>query len=141
MKDARLRFMKHVEQDGDCWNWQSELNNRGYGFFYIAERRLLAHRYSYELFNGPIPHGLEIDHLCRNRRCVNPDHLETVTTKVNVLRGISFAAVNAKKTHCPKGHSYEFFDGTSRRCKPCHSEKMRRYNRKRTEQAKERASA
>lgn len=86
---------------------------------------VLAHRYAYELLVGPIPEGLHIDHLCRVRLCVNPAHLEAVTCHENNRRSTSPTAVNAKKTHCPRGHEYTeentYFappDGR-RMCKPC----------------------
>ena len=66
-----------------------------------------AHRLAYELVKGPISDGLQIDHLCRNRACINPDHLEAVTQRENILRGEGVAALNARKTHCPQGHAYD----------------------------------
>lgn len=86
--------------DGGCWRWRNCVDKGGYGK--VASK--LAHRISYEAFIGPIPEGLTIDHLCRNRRCVNPAHMEPVTNKVNVLRGISPSAKHAAKTHCVYGH-------------------------------------
>lgn len=82
-----------------CWRWAGTLS-LGYGTF----RGFRAHRISWELLRGTIPHGLTIDHLCRNKSCVNPDHLEPVSSVENVMRGIGFPAINARKTHCKRGH-------------------------------------
>ncbi len=90
--------------DNGCWEWQGCEVGRGYGGF----NGTYAHRFSYELFNNTIiPAGLTIDHLCRNRKCVNPDHLEAVSLKENILRGTCPPAKNALKTHCPRGHPYD----------------------------------
>ena len=92
MTEAEQRFWKYVDKTGDCWNWLGGSYGAGYGGFYIGggrenRKRAYAHRFAYEHHVGPIPEGLEIDHLCRNRRCVNPDHLEkAVTHQVNQLR-------------------------------------------------------
>ncbi len=90
-----------------CWDYMGTKGNNGYGCLWHDGHSTFAHRFAYQLFVGPIPEGLEIDHLCRNRKCVNPDHLETVTKKENLLRGIGFGAINARKTHCPNGHAYD----------------------------------
>lgn len=97
----RDRFMKHVVADeSGCWLWQSVIGKDGYGKFATSgTTKPLAHRIAYELFVGPIPEGLQIDHLCRVRRCVNPEHLEPVTQLENVRRGIW-----AQATHCKYGH-------------------------------------
>ena len=98
------RFFNKIEQTNNCWNWIGGKQTNGYGMFWTGKELVLSHRFSYELFKDKIPKGYTIDHLCRNRVCVNPEHLEVVTQKINVLRGNSFCSINSKKTHCPKGH-------------------------------------
>lgn len=107
------KFWRLVDRRGpsDCWPWIGGLDGHGYGTFGVRVspgkwRNEKAYRFAYELLVGPIPDGLHLDHLCRNRACVNPAHLEPVTNRVNGLRGESFAAKNARKTHCPRGHEY-----------------------------------
>src|ERR1035437_6893898 len=101
------RFWAKVDKTEDCWNWTAHTDGMGYGQLAKPGQHgglVVAHRFAYELLVGPIPEGLQLDHLCRNRACVNPDHLEPVTRRVNILRGVGFGAVNAKKTECPRGH-------------------------------------
>lgn len=83
----RLR-QRYVEDESGCWLWVGECNDNGYGRFSVKGRKVYAHRSSYEIHVGPIPEGLHIDHLCRVRNCVNPEHLEPVTRSENVRRGI-----------------------------------------------------
>lgn len=119
-----------------CWLWTGALSRGGYAKFYeptsAGPRNVYGHRWSYERAVGPVPTGLELDHLCRVRRCVNPLHVEPVTHRVNLLRSDTRAATrrrHAAVTHCPKGHPYE---GTNlmiarhggcehRTCRVCHN--------------------
>ena len=103
------RFMSKIEKTDYCWNWIGTVNkskHMGYGVFWLNNKSVAAHRVAYKIYIGDIPYDLQVDHLCRNRLCVNPDHLEAVTAKVNILRGNGLAAVNAKKTHCINGHEF-----------------------------------
>lgn len=116
------RFWARVEQSGDCWSWTGAKNDRGYGQIRVDGRIVYAHRFSYQVHLGSIPDSLQIDHLCRNRSCVRPDHLEPVTSAENTRRGEP-----ASRTQCPRGHAYdEANTGRSARtgrrfCKACHS--------------------
>lgn len=120
-----------------CHEWTAARSASGYGKIYVlgrprTNRVVPAHRVAYELWVGPIPEGLQLDHLCRNRACVNPAHLEPVTQRVNLLRGMSPAADNARKTQCPRGHVYNgantYRRNGDRKCRACHREKeLNRY--------------
>jgi hypothetical protein len=95
--------------ESGCWLWLAGQNSNGYGKFSINGRRVYAHRYSYERYVGVIPEGLQIDHKCRVRCCVNPSHLEIVTAKENTRRGTLLEVAGKYqllKTHCPHGHPY-----------------------------------
>lgn len=107
------RFWDKVEVTESCWLWSGGTFTQGYGRFDIGSRTdgtrrsVKAHRFAYEAVRGPVPDGLVIDHLCRVRNCVNPAHLEAVTSRINILRGVGVAPQNAAKTECPNGHPYE----------------------------------
>lgn len=113
-----------VQKSDGCWSWSGANNGNGYGRFYSEGTRIYAHRVAYEALVGTVPAGMELDHLCRNRGCVNPAHLEPVTHRENTLRGHTVAAVKARQTHCVHGHQFDaantltLHDGT-RRCRPC----------------------
>ncbi len=128
----RERFLDKLQIGDGCWEWLGAPDSQGYGR--IREtgkygRTLSAHRVSYEMFVGPIPRGLVLDHLCRNHICVRPDHLEPVTNAVNVMRGDSPQAKSARMTHCKRGHLLEWDIFPSlrgrRRCRICHREATR----------------
>jgi hypothetical protein len=101
------RFWPKVDAAGICWEWRGTCNRLGYGQFSIKHRHVMAHRVAWELLVGPIPDGLELDHLCRNHGCVNPDHLEPVTHAENMRRA-PWTAVQIKRaqTHCKRGHPF-----------------------------------
>lgn len=94
------------EPNTGCWLWHGNIAHTGYGSLTVRRRPYLAHRMSFELYRGEITPGLQIDHLCRVRSCVNPDHFELVTIRENVLRGEGITARNKRKTECPLGHAY-----------------------------------
>lgn len=118
-----------------CWLWPLSRATHGYGQVRIGGKTMRAHRAAYELLIGPVPEGLELDHLCRNRACVNPAHLAPVTHQINLLRGVGFAAAHAVKTHCPHGHAYNahntYIDKKGQRhCRACKRTRMaERYRR------------
>lgn len=120
------RFMSKITFTESCWNFPI-YKHRRYGDFYnhFEGREVKAHRFSYELFVGKIPEGLQIDHLCENKSCVNPAHLDPVTSKENSYRGNPLIVNHARKTHCPKGHPYTPEntyikpDGMGRTCRIC----------------------
>lgn len=106
MNKDQKRFWSKVEKGPSCWNWTALLNPKGYGLAYMNGKLTSAHRVAWKFLRGEIPKFLVIDHLCRNRKCMNPDHMEPVTNKENVLRGIGRTAVNARKTECINGHKF-----------------------------------
>lgn len=138
------RFLTKVDTSGECWLWQASTSGHGHGQFYVGDQKFTAHRWLYELLVGPVPDGLELDHLCRVPACVRPSHLEPVTHKENVLRGVAPTALNAAKTQCDKGHPFDaantsvLADG-SRRCRTCHRDRERDGMRRRRAAARETA--
>lgn len=108
MMNVKQRFFDKVapEPNSGCWLWMASCTAEGYGQFWLEKTNVRAHRWIYEFSVGPIPDGLQIDHLCRVRSCVNPAHLEAVDQQTNLLRGEGLTAINARKTHCPAGHPY-----------------------------------
>lgn len=123
---TRLPYFWHLATWSDgCWPWAGKIQSVArYGLY----GRRLAHRVAYTLAVGPIPEGMEIDHLCRNRACVNPAHMEPVTHRMNALRGEGVGAVHSRKATCPNGHAYELSypsDHGRRRCRRCRSNQRR----------------
>jgi hypothetical protein len=131
------RFLEKISFDPhrECWNWNGALMKTGYGMIGLGwpehgSKPRMAHRVAYELFVGPIPEGLQLDHLCHNPRCVNPAHLEAVTCAINLSRRILKPRIpkiqrdarvklphhNARKTHCPQGHEYSDRNTLTRTC-------------------------
>lgn len=105
--DTRLpgRFWDKIEVRDGCWHWTASRSAQ-YGYIWWEGRGWRAHKLAYLILVGPIPEGLELDHLCTNPLCVNPDHLEPVTHRENVLRSNNMAGRNARKTHCKWGHEF-----------------------------------
>ena len=131
MKKKMERFLAKINKtDAGCWEWTASITPKGYGQFYFDGGMRQAHRVAYTLLRGPIPVGLQIDHLCRNRKCVNPDHLEPVTPKVNTARGIT-NDWQREKTHCPQGHAYDeqntYKWRGQRSCRTCRNDAARRH--------------
>jgi hypothetical protein len=127
MADIATRFFRQIEIDPvtECWEWQGFLF-QGYGQFKENHTHLVrAHRWSYAQYVGALVDGLVVDHLCSNRRCCNPDHLEQVTQKENVMRA------KLSVTHCPQGHRYVEKDNRGKRqCRSCRNAAARRHYRK-----------
>lgn len=119
------RILFHTDRSGECWIWTACLDRTsGYGRVTIKGKTLYSHRLAYETFVGPIPDGLDLDHLCRVRACCNPAHLEPVTARVNMLRGMSVGAVAQRRDFCNHGmhdyatHGVTYKDGR-RHCREC----------------------
>lgn len=134
------RLEAKIDKSDNCWLWAGAIDKAGYGRMGVGGKVLYTHRLSYEFYVGPIPEGLHIDHICRVRSCLNPDHLEPVTCRENARRGNTGELSGAKqraKTHCPQGHPYDetntYVDPNngSRTCRKCHAERERRSQVKR----------
>ena len=136
-----VRFLSRVANEDrghstPCWIWQHATGSNGYGRFQIGwpgwpeYRESIAHRASYKLFVGKIPDDMTVDHVCRNRSCVNPEHLRLLSQKDNVLAGNTFASKNKAKTHCPSGHEYTtentYLYRGSRNCVTCRQARKRK---------------
>lgn len=132
LQSLAAKFWNNVERDGDCLVWRGRRDQRGYGVMYLGrddrDQQMVCrpHSFAWELLRGPVPAGQCLDHLCRNRACVNVEHLEAVDPGTNVLRGIGSSAQNARKTHCKHGHALPPHQrGKRRKCKPCEAAWMR----------------
>lgn len=128
-------FNVEIITESGCWIWMASVNACGYGLMNINGRTVSAHRTSYEAFVGPIPQGLHLDHLCRVRCCINPTHLEPVTSKENCQRSARCTA-----THCRYGHEFTpentfVFAAGKRSCKECARKRAREYQRRKSASA------
>lgn len=127
------KYWLKVKKSNTCWFWLGNKNTKGYGMFWSNGKNYVAHRYSYEREKGPIPKNLVLDHLCRVHDCVNPNHLEIVTPKENVLRGIGLCAINSRKTKCNRGHELEEINlirtKKGRECLACKRMRQLKYER------------
>lgn len=135
------RFWAKVDKRGsdECWQWTAVRSWGGYGLFNDGRAHCHAHRFAYELLVGPIPEGKQLDHLCRNRTCVNPAHLEPVTQQENIRRG-DCGKHTREKTHCPQGHPYAgdnlYVTPDGRReCRQCRRAAQERFHRKKRAQS------
>lgn len=128
--------MSRVRRDVDCLVWTGPLDKDGYGSFYLRRKNRRAHRVAWYDMHGEIPDGMVINHVCRNRACVNAQHLQVVTIRENTLKdSTTVSAINARKTHCPRGHAYDRTykkakGGQQRYCSTCEAAKSRRLQAK-----------
>lgn len=154
-----IRFWEKVDKNGPvsdyrpdlgrCWIWTGFVSESGYGVSQENRQSAASHRVAFKLVKGFLP-SLPLDHLCRVRSCCNPDHLEPVTHKENILRGVGAGAMNAKKTHCPKGHPFDtentiiIPENGGRRCRICRHETVlaagRRYEQQKRRRRRTKAS-
>ncbi|KKL99549.1 hypothetical protein LCGC14_1813320 [marine sediment metagenome] len=122
--------VKYLKMADGCWHWVAQIAPNGYGRMQMGLKADLAHRVSYTLHKGPIPEDAQIDHLCRVRKCVNPDHLEAVTCQENLLRGETRAAENAAKVICVNGHDLTdswIRSNGARQCRQCNRDAQKRH--------------
>jgi HNH endonuclease len=126
----RFRHKIIVQRGTNCWIWIGGTHPKGYGRYAVTHNLTeYAHRFAHEFFFGPIPKHLQCDHLCRNKRCVNPIHIEITTGHINTMRGMNFPIMDGQ--HCQKGHPLFgknlYMEGSIRRCRICGNERAKRY--------------
>lgn len=123
------RVWQRVTKTDGCWSWHGSHHEHGYGIISLEGKPRRVHRLVYEMLVGPIPEGLDLDHLCRNRGCCNPAHLEPVTRRENLLRGDTIVAAQVARTHCPLGHEYTpdntRINNGCRSCRDCERQRDR----------------
>jgi hypothetical protein len=130
------RFNRFWKKVGTCHSWQNALDKDGYGTFYFIKKNRRAHRVAYFIKYGDIKEGMVIDHICRNRSCVNPEHLRQVTRLENSMtNSLSVGAVNKSKTTCSKGHIFDRKYGKQRYCSICQAAKTKRLRKQWKEKA------
>lgn len=138
------RALSNIDADGDCWLWQGAIGVGGYGYFAHQQPgrgriNSRAHRYIYELLVRRLTEDEQIDHLCRVRHCVNPDHLEPVSAKENIARSYGVARQLRERRFCSEGHEFNAEntakDGRGRRCRPCRNQNQRLRRNARKESA------
>lgn len=125
MEELKERLLNKIKQENGCWIWTG--TRRGnYGAIRVLGHVESTHRMSYLVFTGPLEEGKHIDHLCRKGLCINPEHLELVTSRENTLRGIGVSAINAVKTHCKRGHPFDDANTIAhpkgRNCRTCRND-------------------
>ena len=124
------RLWAKVDATGDCWEWTASKDQDGYGLFHLPSPRRTrrAHRVVWEELIGPIPDGMVVDHWCKNPSCVNPDHLNLTTQRMNVLRGVSTGARAIRTNQCIHGHSLAdaYTWNGKRKCRTCHRLRQRK---------------
>jgi hypothetical protein len=125
------RFASKHRKQGGCWIWQGALDEDGYGTFYLRRMNRRAHRVAWFSARGDLPQGMVVNHTCRNRACVNPQHLQAISASEHALRDTtSICYVNSQKTICPKGHPYDRKYGKQRYCSICQAAKTKRLRQK-----------
>lgn len=133
--DVEAKLDRYSEMtDSGCVEWRRGINTTGYGMVYIGGRNFYAHRANYTRHKGQIPDGFHLDHLCRNTKCINPDHLEAVTPQTNMLRGESPGAIAQRRDACKRGHLYAEFGkiwAARRHCTACNAIHLAAYKERR----------
>lgn len=134
--EQRFRTRYVVDRKTGCWNWTAGLNGKGYAYFWLNGGTRQAYKVAYVWKYGLVPKGLDLDHVCLNKKCVNPDHLEAVTRKEHTHRGSTLAAINFRKTRCLRGHPFTkentFIKPSGARvCRTCQVILYRKYKKER----------